>query len=203
MLVVICGLPRSGTSYVYKLFANHSEKYFAVKTDIEEKKKYGVWCTDEPPVLGSFNGNYELLIKPLVRHYNNIGYRNVVYKHPQAILFAPFNVDIEIKYIVCHRGRDNWLVGAQNYEPTLNSVKVESEIYWVRKFWEGDWALPENDNDRLLKMYDIFKRQIDKFLENKNDTIYEFNYHEPQNSIGKIIEDFELNVSIDEALGRK
>ena len=194
MLVVICGFPRSGTSYIHNLFANYSDKIYATKRG---GKQDGVWSTNEPVVFGSFNCDYNLLIKPFLEFHKKLGRLDVVYKHPQAVLFAPFK-NHNVKYIVCHRDRENWLEGALSYSPTVASVDINSQITWVKDKWGGKWDNPKNTNDRLLYLYDIFKENIDK-VKKYNDA-YFFNYHDPQNTLPSILKEFNLNVDLSNAL---
>lgn len=200
-LLVICGIPRSGTSFLVDVLGMYGKPAGIFSMRRYDRKH--PWNPDEPGavavlynVLGKESGAVELLY---TYWKNNLGqpYETIVYKQPQALFSIPIKVEgRKVMHIVCgNRPKESWLRSALAHPDTQKNVIVGNMRAWVKDNWRQGWDVPKEIEARLSYFYDVCVKRISEVVK-RNDTIF-FDWQRPRRSMERIFGEI-FNRSIEE-----
>ena len=176
-MLIITGLPRSGTTFLNNLFASgvfgnqyyghHSNSMGGIGTNplhLCESQMIGIMFRSgirlETPL--SMIGRYW---RNTINDYEKI----IVYKHPQILLQYPLaqQQGWRAKYIVCNRDYVPWRESFINVSGHIG-IHVDSTDSHYEKYWPGGvWRNPEDWDKRMELLYFMFQEKMAGI--NKND----------------------------------
>jgi len=189
-LIVICGIPRSGTTYIHDLFSGAWHR----------TEQYSNWMgggfntngTSEPACIAKkfIDGDDPwAAIQSFVKEKRDeLPNHTVVYKHPQLFSY-PFNENefpFKTFFIFCHREYDGWEKSALDHG--ISSLISYPFLFdWVKMIWTNSHDEPQHPDERLKTFHEMaIKRIIEANKEVKNGVL--FSYDDPLTGIRRIID---------------
>ena len=152
-MLIICGLPRSGTTFLNNLFAigAFGDKYYGHHSDSFGGLGKHPLHLCESQFIGIMFRNGVRLDAPLMLlnkfWVNEIKSheKTIVYKHPQVILQTPFyqSRGFQIKYIFCRRDYVSWRESFIRVNGHFGIHKDSTDSHY-EKYWGGAWQDPDH-----------------------------------------------------------
>lgn len=158
-MLIICGLPRAGTTFVNNLFAvgAFGEQYYAHHSqEFGGLGRHPLHLCESQIIAMMFRAGMRIdnTLHILQRFWLSKakGFEKIiVYKHPQIILQYPFveTNGIRIRYIFCTRDYEPWresFIGINGHMGIhKDAIDSHYEKYWPKSVW----AEPEDMEERL------------------------------------------------------
>lgn len=202
-LLIICGLPRSGTTFLNNLFANgiFGEKYYGHHSHLHRPMGTNPISLQEPQIISHLcrlGVRIDAPLQWLTRYYQSQGRFDavIVLKLPQLIFQCPLEeaTTFQVKYIFCTRDFPDWMesfVKANGNYGITQDAMVDSHY---RLYWRGDLEKPDSIEERMKHLWLMFIEKIN-ILRNKlhPDKYCIFHYGHLKTSLIKVSEMFNQN----------
>ena len=201
-MLIIAGLPRSGTTFLNNVFASGaiSDKFYG-----QHSSHFGQLGTNplhlcESRIIGiSFMAGCR--VEPFLKLYTSYWKyqikdqnKTIVYKHPQLALQLPFeNVPgWQTKCVLCMRDFEAWRMSFIKFQGHCGFTKDATDSFY-EKYWPNEWQHPENIEQRISILYKLFIEKIEANKEGNFVFHYSRDPGKLMSEIARMIEFFDDN----------
>jgi hypothetical protein len=199
-LIIISGLPRSGTSFMGMIFNKMPFDNIKCISNTED----AAFGSLEPSLFSKFyNSGTPIndLLKAYLsywRHFYGDMSLTLVYKHPQFIFSAPPD-NLKIKYILCTREFESWKISMATPTHNFADPMFIPTHKWAYNNWGGpSFELPKSFDDRAKILYSMYYSRINHY-KNQCDTV-EFKLENPKESLQNIANFLNIDINIEKAM---
>ena len=199
-VLVITGMPRSGTTFLHRIFSGWRFPGFSsvLDKDVGRTGVSNLWKTGECPAMGKvlLDGENPMpalremvgLWRSYVSKVYGFDKATVVYKQPQ-FCFTPWldtvlaDPLLKVEFVFCRREREGWLRSMGGMGPGASN-----NIHW-KLVWGGPFDFPYEEPARLEHLYrrlDTCLKEVSQKVPGDRKTL--FTFEQPEEGLRRVLD---------------